>query len=334
MKTMNTLLATALVLSSVAKAEDSMLPPWLDVSGTISFDKGASKTGSDWNSRDLRVQDAELRFEILAREGVKLVIKAEFERQLNQLIQDEDMDAKLSQMLEEAYIQIETDKFGLPRAVITFGKHQMAFGQRIAELPMFKDSLLYKLNTESEMIGLTLALPTNFLKIVDEVAISLYETGAGDFKISDDKAVSIKLSKRLTQQVEMQISALMKEHGSADKETRASIGFVYTTAEGNMRIWAQGLVVDHNPDYAGRRYGATLGAARKLGSGVVVIEASVLEDVAKEVAVGYHMPVGSFLVLSPEVRYVMHESGDNETVAGIKARLEFGKRKGPGVGPR
>ncbi len=334
MNTMKTLLATALLLSSVAKADESSLPTWLDVSGTISFDKGTTHNGSDWNSRDLRIQDAELRFEILAREGVKLVIKAELEKQLNQLYKGDDLDAKLEQILEEAYIQIETDKFGLPRAVITVGKQRMAFGQELTQLPMFKDSLLYKLNNETEMIGLTVALPANFLKVVDEVAISLYETGAGDLKISDDKAVSIQLSKQLTQQVKMQISALMKEHGSADKETRASIGFVFTTTDGNTQVWAEGIVMRHNPDYTNSQYAATLGAARKLGAGAIVIEASVLENQAKEIAVGYNMPVGSYLVLSPEVRYVMHDNGDKETVVGIKARLAFGKNKGPVVGPR
>ncbi|GIL17640.1 MAG: hypothetical protein BroJett040_13910 [Oligoflexia bacterium] len=331
MKTMNalkTVLATATLVSTLsAQAADTTLPPWLDVSGNISFDGTSRKTDSgDWD-KDFRVQDAELRFEILAREGMKLVIKAELERVLNRYINDEDLDTKLGEMLEEAYIQIETDKvLGLPRAVITLGKHRMAFGQRIAELPMFKDSLLYKLNNEEEMIGFTVALPASFFKIADEVAFSLYETGAGDMKISKDKAVSVQLSKQLTNQIKMQISALMKQHEGKENETRGSLGFVYTSADGKYKVWAEGIVMEHNPEFLDSRYGATLGAAMKLGKGAIVVEGSVLEKVAKEIALAYNLPVGSHLVLSPEVRYVMKEDGTRDTVLGIRARIAFGKQ--------
>jgi hypothetical protein len=330
-KTISTILTVALLITSAAQSQE-----WLDVSGSINFDVGGGKTNDgDWSRNDLKVQDAELRFEILAREGVKLVVKAELESLLNQSINDEQLNAELGKILEEAYIQIETDKLGLPRAVVTVGKHRMAFGQRLAELPMFKDSLLYKLNNEEEMIGLTVSLPANFFQIVDEVAFSMYETGAGDMKFSDERGYSIQLSKRLSDQIKMQISGLMKQHTGSENETRGSIGFVFTTASGDMKVWAEGIVMQHNPEFADSRYGATVGAARKLGTGVIVIEASLLEKVAKEIAVGYSMPVGSYLVLSPEVRFVMKENGDNETVVGIRARLSWNNgRQGPKVGPR
>lgn len=332
MKTITTVLATALALSSInVNAEDKTLPPWLDVSGSINFD-GTANEGSDWD-RDFRVQDAELRFEILAREGMKLVIKAELEDILNKHINDEDLDTKLSEMLEEAYIQIETDKVsGLPRAIIMVGKHRMAFGQRIAELPMFKDSLLYKLNNEEEMLGLTVSLPANFMKIADTVAVSLYETGAGDMSIADDKGVSVRLSKRLTQQIEMQISGLMKQQGDLEKEKRASLGFVFTSENGSTKVWAEGIVMENNLNYADSSYGATVGMAQKLGVGAIVIEASTLENVGEEYAVGYNMPVGSYLVLSPEVRFVKNNDGTDDTVAGIRARIAFGKNQGTVAG--
>lgn len=325
--------ATLMGTNSTFAAEPS-LPPWLDVSGNINLDGTAQKGGGDWD-KDFRVQDAELRFEILAREGMKLVIKAELERILNRYIKDEDLDTQLGQMLEEAFIQIETDKvLGLPRAVITFGKHRMAFGQKIAELPMFKDSLLYKLNNEEEMIGFTVALPASFFKIADEVAFSLYETGAGDMKVSKDKGVSVQLSKQLNNQIKMQISALLKQHEGLPTEKRASLGFVYTSQDGKYKVWAEGVVMDHHPEFKDSRYGATLGAAMKLGAGAIVIEGSVLEKVAKELAIAYNLPVGSHLVLSPEVRYVMKDDGTRDTVVGIRARLEFGRQNSRQAGPR
>jgi len=95
-------LAATMMLSSSAHATE--LPDWLDISGSVNFDV----TSDDMKNIDaaLRAQDAELRFEILAREGVKLVIKAELERVLNKYIKDENLDAELEKMIEEAYIQI------------------------------------------------------------------------------------------------------------------------------------------------------------------------------------------------------------------------------------
>ena len=329
MKTMKYAVTAALLLSALSSHAD--LPPWLDVSGNINADTTAGKN-ADWD-KNLRIQDAEVRFEVLARQGMKLVIKAELERILNNAINDENLDTKIEQMLEEAYVQIEADKFGLPRAVIKFGKHTMAFGQQISSLPMFKDSLLYKLNNESEMVGLTVSLPVNFFKIADEVAMSLYETGAGDMSISKDKGVSVQLSKQLNSQIKLQISALMKQHGTAANESRGSVGFVYTSTDGNLQIYAEGIVMKHNPELIDSRYAATAGVAYKLGKGAIVVEASMIEKVAKEIALAYNLPVGSALVLSPEVRYIIKENGDTDTVVGIRARIQFGKQqaKTPGV---
>jgi hypothetical protein len=324
-------LAATMMLSSSAHATE--LPDWLDISGSVNFDV----TSDDMKNIDaaLRAQDAELRFEILAREGVKLVIKAELERVLNKYIKDENLDAELEKMIEEAYIQIETDKVSkLPRAIITVGKHRMAFAQRLAELPMFKDSLLYKLTNEEEMLGLTVALPVNFFKIVDEVAFSLYETGAGDFKISKDKGMTVRLSKKVTQQLELQISGMLKEHGTADKELRGSVGFVFTSNDGRWKVWAQGLVMEKSPEYVNSKYAGAIGAAMKLGAGAIVVEASTIENHAREVAVAYNFPVGALLILSPEVRYLRHENGSDETVVGIRARIEFGRKAGLTKGPR
>lgn len=310
------------------------LPDWLDISGSVNFDVTADDLENI--DADLRAQDAELRFEILAREGVKIVIKAELERILNKYINDDNLSTELEKMIEEAYIQIETDKVSkLPRAIITVGKHRMAFAQRLAELPMFKDSLLYQLTNEEEMLGLTVALPGNFFKIVDEVAFSLYETGAGDFSVAKEKGLTVRLSKKVTQQLEVQVSGMLKEHANSDNEMRASLGFVFTSEDGRWKLWAQGLVMEKNPEYMNSKFAAAVGAAMKLGAGAIVVEASAIENHAKEVAVAYSLPVGSHLVLSPEVRYLRYENGSDDTIVGIRARIEFGKKsRGLTKGPR
>jgi hypothetical protein len=328
------------------------LPPWLRVSGNINFDVNTSKN-SDWDL-DLRTQDAELRFEVLAREGIRFVVKAELEKLINKALGSQNqnnsdlpnspqnpvqwdghhVDQIVSEMLESAFIQIESDKFGLPRAVITFGKHNMAFGQITSMLPMFKDSLLYKLNTESQMIGLTVALPINFFTIGDEVALSLYESGAGDMEISKDKALSVKITKQLLNQVKFQVSALLKEHSNAELESRESMGFVFKSTNGELVIWSEGILMQYDPHYPHSEYGASVGTSFKVGPGMIVIEASLIEKYAREIALAYNMPIGSNLILSPEVRYILYENGIDDTVLGIRGRLQFSSKKTKKVGPR
>lgn len=306
---------------------------WLKVEGSVNLDATTAIKGD--HETKLRARDAELRFEILLREGIRIVVKTELER----ILAGQKIDrAELERFVEEAYIQIETDKFGMPRAVVTAGKHQMAFGQNITELPMFKDRLLYDLAKQDEVIGLTVALPTNFLKIVDSVAVSIFESKAGDFQISDKRGASIKLTKALSKQLEAQVSYMMKENeGRSDTEHRGSLGFVFTSSDGQWKIWTEGVVVRANPIH-GDTWGATVGGSYKVGPGAVVVEYSYLRDSAHEVAVAYNLPVGRHMVLSPEVRHRMDltGTGTDETVIGLRTRLQFqvesGKRlkKGPG----
>ncbi|MFN8790943.1 MAG: hypothetical protein ACK5Y2_05735 [Bdellovibrionales bacterium] len=308
-----TAVTTTLLAANLAGAA-----PWIKSEGSINFDVTGKKS-ADYE-RDLRIQDAELRFEIFLREGVKAVVKAELERKLNSDTRKEDLNWE--QLLEEAYIEVQTDKMGLPQATVIFGKHSIAFGQKVTEIPMFKDALLYSLNRQDEVVGLTVALPANYLKIVDSVAISLFEAGAGDFKISDEKGYSIKLGKALTKQLQAQVSAMMKENAQTSKsESRVSVGLVFTDAAGKMKVWAEGLIINNHPLY-GNTQGLTVGGSYKVGPGSVVLELSNLQDVAREAVVAYNMPVTRFMVLSPEVRLRENQDGSDETTVGIRARLQ------------
>jgi hypothetical protein len=67
---------------------------------------------------------------------------------------------------------------------------------------------------------------------------------------------------------------------------------------------------------------------------MIVIEASLIEKFAREIALAYNMPIGSNLILSPEVRYILYENGIDDTVLGIRGRLQFSSKKTKKVGPR
>lgn len=322
--------STHLVLSLILSAgfssysvADTQVAPWLRVGADASIETTASKV-ADYEA-SLKA-DVNLRFEVLMREGIKAVVKARLEQTLVNNGKSQDWQkVEIEKLVEEAYIQIETDKIsGLPRAVITAGKQTMAFGQAMTELPMFRDNLLYNLNAEREMIGLTVTLPTNFLKVVDSVAISMYENGAGDFKIADEKGMSIKVSKAVTDQLKVQASALVKENkNQADNETRGSLGFVYAGADGKYKVWAEGLVFDNNPSLPNTRYGGQIGGSYQLGKGAVVVEYQYLEKQAKELAVAYNLPVNSWLVIAPEVRFRSNDNGTKDTRVGLQARVQL-----------
>lgn len=305
----------------------TQVTPWLTVGADANFELSTTKA-SDYEA-SLK-SNANLRFEVLMREGIKAVIKARIEQTLVENGKSKDWESeKIEKVLEEAYITIETDKVsGLPRAILTVGKHEMAFGQAFSELPVFRDSLLYSLNGEREMLGLTVTLPAQTLKFVDSLAISLYENGSGDFKVADEKGLALKVSKTLSQRIKAQASLLVKENaGLADKEKRGSLGFVYEDANGNYKVWAEGLVFDHNPLMTQTDFGGQLGGSYKLGKGTVVVEYQFLQKYAHDLTVAYNLPVNSWLVISPEVKHRKYSDsslGSNTTV-GINARLQLDK---------
>ena len=312
-------LVTLLSSSLVHGAETA---PWLTVDGQANFDVRHSST-QDYES-NLRVQDAEVKFELLVREGIKIALKTELQQRLNKEMREQDFDWEKA--IEEAYIQIQTDKIsGLPKATITFGKHGMAFGQKYHELPMYKDSLIDKLTKKSEVIGVTVDLPTEFFKVIDSVAISIFEATSGDLKISNEKGASMRLTKKISDQMTAQISALINEKvNTSDLEKRGSVGFIFTTKDGKRKIWAEGVIVDDSPLFDKTTLGAQVGSSSQLGSGTIVVEYQYLRDQAHEIALAYNLPVGTWLVLSPEIRHRKDLTGtkEDETVIGIRARIK------------
>ncbi len=307
-----------LLSGSLAKAE---APPVWTLDGQVNFDVRASSL-EDYENH-LRVQDAEIKFQLLIREGIKAVIKTEFEQRLDKNLRQKDFE--FQRMIEEAYIQIETDKVsGLPRAIITFGQHSMAFGQKYRELPMFKDALIYGIAKQGEVIGLTMELPHNFFNIVDSVAISIFEAGSNDLEIAKEKGASFRLSKKVSDRLSAQVSGLIKELPNTNvKEKRGSIGLVFNSEDGKQKVWFEAIVVDGNPKYKETTIGTQLGTSYKVGPGSIVLEYQYLQEQAHELAVAYNLPVGTALIISPEIRRRKDLSGTrpDETVIGVRARI-------------
>lgn len=322
------MLAALLATAFVAGAVNAQESPWLNMSADVNFDATGSKS-KDYET-SLRTE-AVIKFEALLHQGIKAVIKTRLQDELmKDGVRGVNNSQNIDKFLEEAYITIETDKVsGLPRAVITAGKHEMAFGQGNTEIPMPRDSQLYNLAREREVVGLTVTLPTNYLKIADSIALSMYETAAGDLKISDSHGVSVKASKRLSAQLEAQVSALVKENaGASEKEKRGSLGVVFTAADGKYKVWAEGLVFEHNPSMADTRaYAAQLGGSYKIGPGAIVIEYTQVENAGKEYVAAYNLPVSQALVISPMVKHTKNDlTKVSDTQLGMRATISVDKQ--------
>lgn len=328
-KTTTTLAVLAMITLSQSTLANSNPAPWLEVDGQVNLDV-TGKKGDDYE-RNLRTQDAELRFKMMIKEGIKAVVKTELERALEingKGVTSPEFD--VDSFIEEAYIQIETDKVSnLPRAIITAGKHKIAFGSQLSEDPMFKDNLLYNLMNQDQVIGFTVELPQSMMKIVDSAAVSVFETEAGDLKVGDHWGVSAKATKALSKQMQAQVSAMLKDNDSSDKESRASLGLVFQTESG-IKIWAEGVVSHNDPSASDDTiYGARTGASKKMGPGTVVLEYSYLKDQAQEILAAYNIEVGQNMVFSPMLRHSKDETGSasDDTTIGARLKLQYQVQK-------
>lgn len=325
---MKSIAHAALIAALFGTLDARATPPWITADSEINFDATGAK--SEDYERRLRL-DAHFRFEAALREGIKAVVKLRIEQALRSGKTWSALEAvDWAEALEAAYIRIETDRLsGLPRAIITLGKHEMAFGSEAKQTPLHHDNLFENLSEEDEVIGITVELPVKFFRIVDSVAVSLYETGADDFRISRKAGGAIRLRKDLGDFLEAQVSALVKENeGAAATEKRASAGLLVKTPTG-YKLWAQGLLFDHHPELPTTTWGLQLGGSVELGPGAVIIDWEYLDRHAHELTLAYSLPLGTHLVIAPEIRF-RHDLGGlggDETRVGVRTRLGFSNRK-------
>ncbi|MFZ4403597.1 MAG: hypothetical protein ACOYOK_05790 [Pseudobdellovibrionaceae bacterium] len=307
---------------------------WLKVEGTLNVDSFGSKNG-DWKDT-LRTASSSLAFEAAVREGIRVVLVAEWGRIFRENGRKASDEFDFEAFIKEAYISIELDKLGRPRAIIrsvTVGKHGMAFGQGVSEVPMTDDNLMDGISKQEGVIGITFEINPQLLRIVDQVAISVFETAEDDLQISDNYGVSVKLGKKVTQQIELQVSGLYKQvlnesgPGTLD-ELRSSVGLVWTSEDEKTKVYGEFIYLNNNQEYLETDFAIQVGLSRQLGPGTVVFEYAYVQKYAQEMVAGYNLPVGKYLVISPEVRYQFarkyaDREHDDDLRIGVRTTLHF-----------
>ncbi len=270
-------------------------PTSLTVEGNIQQDFGYNSADEEVSSSN---NEASIRATLAFREGLKAIIKVNLDDMINGQAFDWD---SFDEAMEEAYIEVDANG----RATILFGKHQMAYAAQLAMMAIPENDQRFALADESEMIGLTVQLPKDSLSIVgeaiDTLEVSIYETGSEDFEISDNAGVSMRATKALSDKLTATISALMKQQ-AGDDEYRAAISVAYA-ADNGWTYYAEGQWLQNNPTYPDAAYAVTAGTSKEVGPGLLVLQASYVENNGGELGASYHLPVSQNVTFAPEIRW-------------------------------
>lgn len=296
-------------------------PGWLTGEIDLNFDGTGAQT-EDYE----RKYGFEGRFELEAviTQSIRAVIELELERELQKSGLLEDIDWE--EVIEEAFIEIDLDRAtGIPRAKVLLGKHQMAFGQLLERQIRFEEALLWDIGNQQEVIGITVELPTRLLQIVDQVSLSLFEAGEEDLRISKEVGGSIQLTKKVTNRIRAQASALMKEtEDSHPAESRGSIGLLFSDQSNGFEAWSQILIVNELAGFPHAKWGLQIGGSKKIGPGTIIVDYQYLDLVAHELTVGYRLGLGNHWSIAPELRQRLDLSGieSDELVIGVRVRYQ------------
>ena len=280
--------------------------------------EGNSETDFSYSSDDDSVKvnkrSAEIKATLVITEALKAVIKVDLAEAINEGEFDED---DLESMIEEAYIEVDANGY----ATILVGKHQMAFAQQYAAMAIHENDRRDAITRQDEMIGITVKLPNDTLKIVgkvvDSLEISAFETGKGDLDVASDAGVSFRATKALSDKVELAVSGLMKEQDGADEQALA-VSATYK-ADNGWTWFAEGIWMNNSSEYGDADYLVTAGASKEVGPGTLVLQADYLENYGAEIGASYHLPVTQNITFSPEIR---HNFDTDETTVGARVTMK------------
>ena len=314
----------ALFIGSPATSLAKMEAP--TIQGKASVDFQMYKGGDGDYEHDLRTKNVELLVSQKITKNIRAVIKLEFERQLIKAGEEVDSSFDLEKAVEAAFIEIK-NVGGQPIALVV-GKHVMAYGKPLSQLPLNDDAPLHKINKEGTMIGVTLKLDKKFLfDVFDAAAISVYETEKGDLQLGSFDGVSVTLDRALTEKIKMRISGLHKGNGHNDDlgdDNRAGVGFVYN--DGTYTAFVEGHVLIDSTQYPDSSFAVAGGVSREYGPGLVALEASYVENALAQIGLGYQLYVTKNVTIGPEIRYTVYEDDEKEdgVSLGVRSTVKFG----------
>lgn len=290
-----------------------------DLGGPIEI-SGKIVTDASWDTaveaENLRFKGGKIKITAKLAKHIKLVLGFDLQRELIKNGVEVSDDFDFEDFFKEAYIEIKN--VGGQALVFVVGKHEIAFGQDYAGLPIYHNNPVHGAAEYNEVFGFTMRYEMdNFFDLIE---ISAFETEKSDLSIGEINGGSVRLTKKMNDKLKAKLSA-----ARIDEETRISLGFVFE--EGKWTTWAEGLYVEGSAKYPDAGYMITGGVKRDLGPGRVAVEGSFIQDTLWQLGIGYEMPIADNVTVGPEIRYTDRENGESGWQVGVRTTIKFGKKK-------
>lgn len=333
-KTIAAVVAAAGVFSAVAltpapvqagegQGNDPRLAIKLDAQSVRFF--GTAKDGDDWTS-DFKARDLHVGVSVKLTDKLRAQFRLDLARLIGLDESDKDGMDKLEEALEQAEIVYTHDKgTGKFLKTVRFGKGTTALRELVTSNPVYKDSLLYEVAHQDEVLGITFEV--NPGEIAENIEATIFECKEGDLRIESCLGLAAGINGVRTgiENLTANAGILVAERMSDDEyQTRARVGLVYEGGNGRWKAYANGMYLKDVPGAEESDFAVQVGAEMQAGPGRVVVEFDHLDNVANQITAAYNMPIGASLILSPYIRHRFNETGADETEVGVNARAMFG----------
>jgi hypothetical protein len=321
----------------VSSLEERMAADPISASGQRLTVEGDIRTDIHWSKNtdgdykdNIRLQDTSVTFKGVISDNIRVVVTTALTQQLREAGVNVSDDFDIEEFVRDAYIELR-DIAGIPSAVVV-GKHQVAFGLNATQMPSSELNPLYELLRQRQVFGFTVALP---VKDLFDLEASVFETEENDFEVGSIDGFSIRLSKKINENLSVSASGMLKlddvDQGRAENEYRASLGVVYRTESG-FSAYVEGLYLKDNALMVNEnQWGFTGGVSQEIGNtGTLVAEVSWLQDTLTQFAVGYNIALAPNITVGPEVRYTIEDGqdfGDGVWAIGGRVRVTFGNEQ-------
>lgn len=272
-------------------------------------------------SSQIRMQDFEIKVNREISENIRASVKFKLDRALYENGSFLPQTFNFEDFIKEA--KIEVRNIGGKPVALVIGKQEMAFGVDTTKMPIPPESPVHNLVVQNEVIGFTVALEQDF-NLFDKVELSGFETKAGDLQIGTFDGAAVRISKNITEQIKVAVSAMHLGNGydkTLGSENRQSVGLVFKSKDENYELWTEAVRFDNNQLYKNSRSAISVGGARKFGPGSVTVEATLVPGSLRQIGIGYNLELRKNLYVGVEVRGTQYDP-----ITGMQSVTQVGSR--------
>jgi hypothetical protein len=233
-------------------------------------------------------------------------------------------DFSWQEFVKNAKIEIR-EIFGAPVAII-IGKQKIPFANKddLKKLGDFDDHEMSSIEDIDEVMGLSLRLTPKLLNSIFKIDLSAFESKSGDLEIGKVDSYSIRLSKSITDDIEVNLSHARignKDNKGLEAEERTVLGIMTRTYDDMFSGWIHGIHLKNNLKYPKAKYGLSAGAMFQGASGSVIVEYNWLENTFHELGAGINMDIHKNLAMGVSTRYRKNYDGSDVWITGIELKV-------------